>query len=102
MFSLKPMYFALRCFDSSHNFSANQKDVKIQILTQARPHSTMVSIDYLILFHKSMYVMTQLWYLSRNLATIQVSELQMSFVTFTQTDTYVVYLKFLQISILKK
>ena len=62
----------------------------------------MVSIDYLILFHKSMYVVTQLWYLSRNLATIQVSELQMSFVTFTQTNTYVVYLKFLQISILKK
>ena len=61
----------------------------------------MVSIDYLILFHKSMYVVTQLRYLSHNLATIWVSELQMSFVTFTQTDTYVVYLKFLQISILK-
>ena len=48
-----------------------------------------------------MYVVTQLRYLSRNLATIQVSELQMSFVTFTQTDVYVVYLKFLQISIFR-
>ena len=48
-----------------------------------------------------MYVVTQLWYLSCNLATIRVSELQMSFVTFTQTDVYVVYLKFLQISIFR-
>ena len=48
-----------------------------------------------------MYVVTQLRYLSRNLATIQVSELQMSFVTFTQTHVYVVYLKFLQISIFR-
>ena len=62
----------------------------------------MVSIDYLILFHKSMYVVTQLQNFSRNLATIQVSELQMSFVTFTQTDVHVVYLKFLQISTLEK
>ena len=61
----------------------------------------MVSLNSLILFHKSMYVMTQLRYLSRNLATIRVSELQMSFVTFTQTDVYVVYLKFLQISIFR-
>ena len=61
----------------------------------------MVSLDSLILFHKSMYVMTQLRYLSRNLATIRVSELQMSFVTCTPTDVHVVYLKFLQISILK-
>ena len=61
----------------------------------------MVSLDSLILFHKSMYVMTQLQYLSHNLATIWVSELQMSFVTFTQTDVYVVYLKFLQISIFR-
>ena len=61
----------------------------------------MVSLDSLILFHKSMYVVTQLRYLSRNLATIRVSELQMSFVTFTQTDVYVVYLKFLQISIFR-
>ena len=45
--------------------------------------------------------MTQLWYLSRNLATIQVSELHLSFITFTQTDVYVVYLKFLQISIFR-
>ena len=59
----------------------------------------MVSIDYLILFHKSMYVVTRLQHFSRNLAIIQVSELQMSFVTFTQTDVYVAYLKFLQISI---
>ena len=48
-----------------------------------------------------MYVVTQLRYLSRNLATIWVSELQMSFVTLTQTDVYVVYLKFLQISIFR-
>ena len=61
----------------------------------------MVSLDSLILFHKSMYVVTQLQYLSRNLATIWVNELQMSFVTFTQTDVYVVYLKFLQISIFR-
>ena len=61
----------------------------------------MVSLDSLILFHKSMYVVTQLQYLSHNLATIRVSELQMSFVTFTQTDVYVVYLKFLQISIFR-
>ena len=39
-----------------------------------------------------MYVVTQLRYLSLNLATIRVSELQMSFVTLTQTDVYVVYL----------
>ena len=61
----------------------------------------MVSLDSLMLFHESMYVMTQLQYFSRYLATIWVSELQMSFVTFTQTDVHVVYLKFLQISILK-
>ena len=61
----------------------------------------MVSLDSLILFHKSMYIVTQLQYLSHNLATIWVSELQMSFVTFTQTDVYVVYLKFLQISIFR-
>ena len=46
--------------------------------------------------------MTQLWYLSHNLATLQVSELQMSFVTFTQTNVHVVYLKVLQMSIKKK
>ena len=61
----------------------------------------MVSLDSLILFHKSMYVVTQSRYLSRNLATIRVSELQMSFVTFTQTNVYVVYLKFLQISLFR-
>ena len=48
-----------------------------------------------------MYVVTQLHYLSHNLATIWVSELQMSFVTSTQTDVHVVYLKFLQISIFR-
>ena len=48
-----------------------------------------------------MYLVTQLQNFSRKLATIQVSELQMSFVTFTKTDVHVVYLKFLQISILK-
>ena len=61
----------------------------------------MVSIDSLILFHKSMYVVTQLQYFSHNLTTIWVSELQMLFVTFTQTDVHVVHLKFLQMSILK-
>ena len=61
----------------------------------------MVSIDSLILFHKSMYVMTQFQYFSRNLANIKVSELQMSFVTYTQTDVHVVNLKLLQTSILK-
>ena len=45
-----------------------------------------------------MYVVTQLQNFSHNLATIQVSELQMPFVTFTQTNVHVVYLKFLQIS----
>ena len=39
--------------------------------------------------------MTQLQYFSRNLAAIEVSQLQMSFVTYTQTDVHVVYLKFL-------
>ena len=48
-----------------------------------------------------MYVVTQLRYLSHNLATIRVSELQMSFLTCTQTNVHVVYLKFLQISIFK-
>ena len=61
----------------------------------------MVSIDSLILFHKSMYVMTQFQYFFCNLATIQVSELQMSFLTYTQTTVRAVYLKLLQISILK-
>ena len=32
---------------------------------------------------------------------MKVSELQMSFVAYTQTDVHVVYLKFLQISIFK-
>ena len=61
----------------------------------------MVSIDALILFHKSMYVMTQFQYFSHNLATIKVSELQMSFVTYTQTDVHVVNLRLLQISLFK-
>ena len=29
--------FRVKIFDSSHGFSANQKDVKIQLLTQAPP-----------------------------------------------------------------
>ena len=45
--------------------------------------------------------MTQFQYISHNLATIKVSELQMSFVTYTQTDIHVVNLKLLQIYILK-
>ena len=61
----------------------------------------MVSTDSLILFHKSMYVVIQIWHFSHNLATIWVSELQMSFVIFTQIHVNVVYLKFLQMSILK-
>ena len=52
----------------------------------------MVSIDSLTLFHKSMYVMTQLHYLS---------ELQILFATSTQTEKHVVTLKFLKLSILK-
>ena len=48
-----------------------------------------------------MYVVTQFWHFFHNLATIRVSELQMSFVIFTQIDVHVVYLKFLQMSILK-
>ena len=46
-----------------------------------------------------MYVVTQLRYLSHNLATIKVSELQMPFVTYTQTEVPVVYFKSLQNSI---
>ena len=45
--------------------------------------------------------MTQFQYFSRNLATISVSELQILFVTFTQTEAHIVNLKFLQISIFK-
>ena len=48
-----------------------------------------------------MYVVTQLRYFSHNLATIRISELQLSFVTYTQTDVRAVYLKFLQISIFR-
>ena len=61
----------------------------------------MVSIDFLIVFHKSMYVTTQFQYFSHNLATIKVSELQMLFVTSMKTEVHSVNLKFLQISILK-
>ena len=50
---------------------------------------------------KSVSLKLKFHYLSRNLATIKVSELQMSFVTYTQVDVPVVYLKSLQISILK-
>ena len=42
--------------------------------------------------------MTQFQYFSHNLATIKVSELQMSFVTYRQTDVHVVKLRLLQIS----
>ena len=45
--------------------------------------------------------MTQFQYFSHNLATIKVSELQMSFVTYRQTNVHVVKLRLLQISILK-
>ena len=48
-----------------------------------------------------MYIVTQLRYFSRNLATIWVSELQISFLTYTQTDVPAVYLKSLQISIFR-
>ena len=33
----KTHVFRVKIFDSSHGFSANQKDVKIQLLTQAPP-----------------------------------------------------------------
>ena len=61
----------------------------------------MESIDSLILFHKSMYVMTQFQYLSHNLGKIRVSKSQMLFVTSTQIKVYVGNLKFLKLSILK-
>ena len=61
----------------------------------------MVSIDYPTLFHKSMYVMTQFHYFSHNLAMMMVSELQILFVTSTQTEEHVVNLNFLKLSILK-
>ena len=61
----------------------------------------MVSIDSLTLFHKSMYVMTQFYYFARNLATMTVSELQILFVTSTQTEEHVVNLNFLKLYILK-
>ena len=50
----------------------------------------MVSIDSLTLFHKSMCVMTQFHYFPCNLATMMVSELQILFVTSTQTEEHVV------------
>ena len=61
----------------------------------------MVSIDSLTLFHKSMYVMTQFHYFSRNLAMMMVSELQILFVTSTQIEEHVVTLNFSKFSILK-
>ena len=45
--------------------------------------------------------MTQFHYFVRNLATITVSELQILFVTSTQTEVHVVNLNFLKLSILK-
>ena len=61
----------------------------------------MVSVDSLTLFHKSMYVMTQFHYFSHNLATMMVSELQILFVTSTQTEEHVVTLNFSKFSIFK-
>ena len=62
----------------------------------------MVSIDSPTLFHKSMYVMTQFLYFSRNLTMMMVSELQILFAPSTQTEEHVVTLNFLKLSILKK
>ena len=45
--------------------------------------------------------MTQFNYFSRNLATMTVSELQIIFVTSTQTEEHVVTLNFSKFSILK-
>ena len=59
----------------------------------------MVSIDSQTLFHKSMYVMTQFHYFAHNLATVRVSELQILFVTSTQTVEHVVLLNFLKLGI---
>ena len=61
----------------------------------------MVSIDSRNLFHKSMYVMTQFHYISCNLATMMVSDLQILFAPSTQTKEHVVTLNFLKLSILK-
>ena len=61
----------------------------------------MVSIDSLTLFHKSMYVMTQFHYYPRNLAMMMVSELQILFVTSTQTEEHVATLTSSKFSILK-
>ena len=61
----------------------------------------MVSIDSLTLFHENMYVMTQCHYYPHNLATVMVSELQILFVTSTQTEEHVVTLNFSKFSILK-
>ena len=61
----------------------------------------MVSINFLTLFHKSMYVMTQFHYYPRHLATMKVSKLQILFVTSTRTEEHVATLKFSKFSILK-
>ena len=45
--------------------------------------------------------MTQFQYFARNLATIRVSELQILFVTSTQTEEHVVNLIFLKLPILQ-
>ena len=45
--------------------------------------------------------MTQFHYFAHNLATMTVSELQILFVTSTQTKEHVVNLNFLKLSILK-
>ena len=76
----------LRFFDSSHGFSANQKHTKIQILTQATPTIengfNLLSIN---IPEKSVSFYLNSLIHSVNLATLKVSELQMSFVTCTQT-----------------
>ena len=76
----------LRFFDSSHSFSANQKHTKIQILTQATPTIengfNLLSIN---IPEKSVSFYLNSLIHSVNLATLKVSELQMSFVTCTQT-----------------
>ena len=75
--------FHVKFLDSSHGFSANQKDVKIQLLTQSSPTFDN-GIDRLSHPVPEKYVCRDLiTEIFRNLSAIQVSELQMSFVTFT-------------------
>ena len=59
----------------------------------------MVSTNFLTLFQKSMYVMTQFHYYPHNLAAMKVNKLQISLVTSTQTEEHVATLKFSKFSV---